>query len=454
MQTANTVNWPHGENWCGSCGPTVAEMAWPAEVGSHRTISCHQLSCPAVCSPGSGSRTAGRSPVDRTRVGWLLREGPCSGQPASSGPAEGRTFAGTGAGLAASGCSWLLLVVAGAVVHSTTVVAAAVVILAATLILVVAALGSLKAMPRITEAFRSGAGLGWHEQDEDVFTGCELFFRPGYIANLVPSWIPALDGVVDKPRSGTEVADIGCGLGASTILLAQEYPQSRFTGSDYHDQSIEMARKRAGEAGVADRVSFEVASAVEPYATDDTAGNMNPMGRVSYSFSTLLCVPNTLSQSGGYALGAQAGDAAIRQVVTDAGFTGSRARPRRRSIWCMRSVPSPPLISVTPSTLISATGNALTAKAGTSLGEVMNRMGHSSTRAARIYLHASANADGGSPWIGRLSCGDRVGAGNGNRTALSAWKSVPSGPVTWPDLRGRLSASDRERPLATRINGR
>jgi ubiquinone/menaquinone biosynthesis C-methylase UbiE len=230
----------------------------------------------------------------------------------------------------------------------------------------VLALGALKAVPRITEAFRTGAGMGWHEQDEDVFTGCEQFFRPGYIANLVPSWIPALDGVEDKLRAGATVADIGCGLGASTILLAQEYPNSRFTGSDYHDGSIEMARKHAGDQGVADRVSFEVASAstfsgtgydlaatfdclhdmgdplgaarhvrqalkpdgtwliVEPAAADDVAGNLNPVGRVYYSASTLLCVPNALSQSGGYALGAQAGEAAIRQVTTDAGFTRFR----------------------------------------------------------------------------------------------------------------------------------
>ncbi len=125
----------------------------------------------------------------------------------------------------------------------------------------VLALGTLKAVPRITEAFRSGAGLGWHEQDHDVFTGCELFFRPGYIANLIPSWIPALDGVEDKLRAGASVADVGCGLGASTILLAQAYPNSRVTGSDYHDQSIELARKNAGDAGVADRVNFEVSSA-------------------------------------------------------------------------------------------------------------------------------------------------------------------------------------------------
>ena len=125
----------------------------------------------------------------------------------------------------------------------------------------VLALGTLKAVPRMTQAFRTGGGLGWHEQDTDVFTGCEQFFRPGYIANLIPSWIPALEGVEDKLRSGATVADIGCGLGASTILLAQEYPNSRFTGSDYHDESIELARKHAGDQGVADRVSFEVASA-------------------------------------------------------------------------------------------------------------------------------------------------------------------------------------------------
>jgi ubiquinone/menaquinone biosynthesis C-methylase UbiE len=230
----------------------------------------------------------------------------------------------------------------------------------------VLALGALRAEPRITEAFRSGAGLGWHEQDADVFTGCEQFFRPGYIANLIPAWIPALDGVQDKLQAGAAVADIGCGLGASTILLAQEYRNSRFTGSDYHAGSIEVARKHAGEAGVADRVSFEVSSAssfsgtgydlaatfdclhdmgdplaaarhvrqalapdgtwliVEPYASDDVRGNMNPVGRVYYNFSTLLCVPNALSQPGGYALGAQAGEAAIRQVVTDAGFTRFR----------------------------------------------------------------------------------------------------------------------------------
>ena len=228
------------------------------------------------------------------------------------------------------------------------------------------ALGTLKAEPRIAEAFRTGAGMGWHEHDEDVFLGCEQFFRPGYIANLVPSWIPALDGVKDKLRAGAKVADIGCGLGASTLLLAKQYPNSTFAGSGYHDKSIEIARKRAADAGVANRVSFEAAPAagfsgtgydltatfdclhdmgdplgaarhirqaltpdgtwlvVEPYAQETVAGNLNPVGRMYYNASTQLCLPNALSQPGGYTLGAQAGEAAIRQVITDAGFTRFR----------------------------------------------------------------------------------------------------------------------------------
>jgi ubiquinone/menaquinone biosynthesis C-methylase UbiE len=230
----------------------------------------------------------------------------------------------------------------------------------------VLALGALHAEPEMTQRFRTGAGLGWHEHSEDVFVGCEQFFRPGYIANLVPSWIPALDGVEAKLRSGANVADLGCGLGASTVLMAQEYPNSTFIGSDYHAGSIELAEKRAANAGVGGRVSFEVASAatfagssldlvctfdclhdmgdplgaakhvreaiapdgtwliVEPFAGDTVADNLNPVGRVYYNFSTFLCVPNALSQTGGYALGAQAGEAAIRRVVTDAGFTRFR----------------------------------------------------------------------------------------------------------------------------------
>jgi SAM-dependent methyltransferase len=230
----------------------------------------------------------------------------------------------------------------------------------------VLALGALKAEQRITEAFRGGAGMGWHEHDEDVFLGCEQFFRPGYAANLVPSWIPALEGVQDKLLSGAKVADIGCGLGASTILLARAYPNSAFAGSDYHGQSIDTARKRAGDAGLAGRVTFEVATAAafsgtgydltatfdclhdmgdplaaarhirqalapdgtwliaEPYAGDAISDNLNPIGRIYYNGSTLLCLPNAMSQAGGYTLGGQAGEAAIRRLVTDAGFTRFR----------------------------------------------------------------------------------------------------------------------------------
>jgi SAM-dependent methyltransferase len=230
----------------------------------------------------------------------------------------------------------------------------------------VLALGSLKAVPRITAAFRDGSGIGWHEHDTDVFVGCEQFFRPGYIANLVPSWIPALDGVHDKLQAGGKVADIGCGLGSSTILLAQEYPNSQVVGCDYHDGSIELARKRAADAGVADRINFDVASAqtfsgsgydlvatfdclhdmgdpigaakhirqaladdgtwmiVEPMAGDHVTDNLNPVGRVYYNFSNFLCVPNAKSQPGGYSLGAQAGEKAIEGVLREAGFTRFR----------------------------------------------------------------------------------------------------------------------------------
>ena len=228
------------------------------------------------------------------------------------------------------------------------------------------ALGSLKAQHKIEQAFRTGAGYGWGEHDHDVFSGCERFFRPGYLMHLLSEWIPALDGVPAKLERGASVADLGCGHGASTLLMAQAFPASRFIGSDYHGASIEAARERAAEAGVDDRVRFAVASAqtlnatdldlvttfdclhdmgdplgaarrirsslatdgtwmiVEPAAGDTVESNLNPVGRVFYNFSTFLCVPNAMSQPGGYALGAQAGEAAIRQVVTDAGFTRFR----------------------------------------------------------------------------------------------------------------------------------
>jgi ubiquinone/menaquinone biosynthesis C-methylase UbiE len=228
------------------------------------------------------------------------------------------------------------------------------------------ALGYLRAEPRITDAFRTGEGVPWDEHDEDVFVGCDAFYRPGYVASLVPEWIPALDGVEAKLRAGGRVADVGCGLGSSSVLIAQAYPRTTVVGSDYHAESIELARKKAAEAGVSDRVEFEVGTAqtftgtnhdlvtmfdclhdmgdplgaaervrealapdgtwllVEPYAADKIEENFNPVGRLYYNGSTFLCVPNALSQPGGYALGAQAGEAAIRQVVTDAGFTRFR----------------------------------------------------------------------------------------------------------------------------------
>jgi len=230
----------------------------------------------------------------------------------------------------------------------------------------VAALGYLRAEPLITEAFRTGAGVAWHEHDEDVFVGCDAFYRPGYVAALVPSWIPALDGVEAKLAAGAWVADVGCGLGSSSVLFAQAFPRTSVVGSDYHRESIELARKKAADAGVADRVSFEVASAqtfsgagydlvtmfdslhdmgdplgaarrvrealapdgtwllVEPYASDTVEENFNPVGRLYYAGSTFLCVPNGLSQPGGYALGAQAGATPIRQLMADAGFTRFR----------------------------------------------------------------------------------------------------------------------------------
>jgi SAM-dependent methyltransferase len=226
----------------------------------------------------------------------------------------------------------------------------------------VLALGALRAESQITDAFKTGAGMGWHEHHEDVFSGCEMFFRPGYAANLTSSWIPALDGVAEKLAAGGRVADVGCGHGASTVLLAEAYPKARIMGSDYHQASVDIARKRAADAGVADRARFEVASAqtfsgtgydliatfdclhdmgdpvgaarhirqaldadgswliVEPMAGDALAENLNPVGRVYYSFSTFLCVPNARSQPGGYALGAQPGDAAVRRIAEQAGF--------------------------------------------------------------------------------------------------------------------------------------
>jgi len=228
------------------------------------------------------------------------------------------------------------------------------------------AVSALRAVPQIAERFRTGDGFGWHEHDHGLFRGTELFFRPGYAANLTSSWIPSLDGVEAKLKAGAKVADVGCGLGASTILMAQTYPSSTFVGYDYHDGSVEMARQRAEEAGVSDRVKFEVARAkdypgagydfvaffdclhdmgdprgaaahvretlapdgtwmvVEPFAGDRVEDNLNPVGRIYYSASTLLCTPASKSQEVGLALGAQAGESRLREVVTGGGFSRFR----------------------------------------------------------------------------------------------------------------------------------
>jgi SAM-dependent methyltransferase len=228
------------------------------------------------------------------------------------------------------------------------------------------ALGSLAAVPRIAESFRTGAGMGWHEHDDGVFHGCEKFFRPGYAANLVTMWIPALEDVKAKLEAGARVADVGCGKGASTILMAKSFPKSKFYGFDYHDKSIEGARETAEKEGLGDRVTFGVSKAkefpgtdydfvavfdclhdmgdpvgaakhvreslskdgtwmiVEPFANDELKDNLNPVGRVYYSFSTLLCTPCSRSQEVGLCLGAQSGEKRMREVVNAAGFSRFR----------------------------------------------------------------------------------------------------------------------------------
>jgi SAM-dependent methyltransferase len=228
------------------------------------------------------------------------------------------------------------------------------------------AIGSVIDSPRIAEVARTGAGIGWHDHVGDVHEGCERFFRPGYNAHLVSEWLPALEGVVDKLDRGAKVADVGCGHGASTVLMALAFPASSFVGTDYHSGSIETARRRASDAGVTDRVMFESAPAssfpgqgydlltmfdclhdmgdpvgaaaharraladdgtwmiVEPAAGDRVQDNLNPVGRAYYAFSTLLCTPCSLSQEVGMALGAQAGEARIRDIVTGVGFSQFR----------------------------------------------------------------------------------------------------------------------------------
>ncbi|MGY1681816.1 class I SAM-dependent methyltransferase [Geodermatophilus sp. SYSU D01176] len=224
------------------------------------------------------------------------------------------------------------------------------------------AASTIKDVDLVADAFRTGTGVDWGAHDRDLFDGTERFFRPTYTANLVDAWIPALDGVADRLRAGTQVADVGCGHGSSTILMARAFPGSAFAGFDSHGPSIEAARRRAEEAGVADRCTFEVATAkdypgrgyglvtffdclhdmgdpvgaarhvretlagdgtwmlVEPYAGDRPEDNLTPVGRVFYSASTMICTPGSRAQEVGVALGAQAGEARLREVLTAAGF--------------------------------------------------------------------------------------------------------------------------------------
>jgi 2-polyprenyl-3-methyl-5-hydroxy-6-metoxy-1,4-benzoquinol methylase len=225
---------------------------------------------------------------------------------------------------------------------------------------------AMRAAAKVAAAFRSGSGVGWHEHDPELFVGTERFFRPGYNAHLVSGWLPALDDVTAKLARGASVADVGCGHGASTLIMAQAFPRSTFTGFDYHPPSIEAARERACTAGLADRVRFEVAAAkaypgsrydlvtffdclhdmgdpvgaarhvheslapdgtwmlVEPFAHDRLEDNLNPLGRLFYSVSTLVCTQASLAQEVGLALGAQAGEGRLRAVLEEAGFTRIR----------------------------------------------------------------------------------------------------------------------------------
>lgn len=228
------------------------------------------------------------------------------------------------------------------------------------------ALSTVGSRPKLVEAFRTGGGVGWHEHDDELFCGCGRFFRTGYKHHLVQEWIPSLSVAEDKLKAGAKVADVGCGVGYSTIIMAQAYPNSTFVGFDYHEESLRQAREHAEAAGVSDRVRFEVGTAksfpgenynlvtcfdclhdmgdpvgasahvhnalaadgtwliVEPFAEDLTEDNHNPVGRIYYGASTCLCTPGSRDQEIGLGLGAQAGETRLREVVSEGGFTSFR----------------------------------------------------------------------------------------------------------------------------------
>jgi SAM-dependent methyltransferase len=224
----------------------------------------------------------------------------------------------------------------------------------------------IEAEPKVEQMFRTGKGVRWGDSAGCLFCATGAFFRPGYVNNIVQSWIPSLDGVEAKLKAGARVADVGCGVGFSTLLMAQAFPQSRFVGFDFHAPSIEEARRHAASHNLADRVSFEVAAAkeiedtgfdlitfydclhdmgdprgcarhmrkllkddgtwmvVEPIAGDRPADNLNPVGRLFYNASTMICVPTSLDQEVAEGLGAQAGEKKLTEVIGEGGFTRIR----------------------------------------------------------------------------------------------------------------------------------